>query len=303
MMQPANVGRGRLRRIGWLWGWVAAFVTGLLVLGFWLGSPASGEAASLDDPGATSGPALGLAGAENDGTLRQISVPILMYHYISTPPEDADVYRLDLSVTPHQFRQQMEYLAEHDYRVVSLYDVNQALRWGAPLPPRPVVLTFDDGYRDAFSEAFPVLEEFGYTATFFVITARLDQGHPDYLTWRMAEQMAQAGMSIESHTKEHPNLTARDGDFLYYQIQGSLESIQAHLGARPRLFCYPGGRWDEEVLAMLHGLGVWAAVTTEGGLEQTTDAPLLMRRVRVSGSTDLATFGALLRWDWEQPSS
>lgn len=299
MRHPISVRRGYWEQIGWGLGWVAALLAGLLIIGLLPVSPVLGEAAGVDDGGAASGPALSLAGADNDGTLREIDVPILMYHYVSDPPDDADIYRLDLSVAPHRFREQMQYLAEHGYQVVSLYDVDRALRWGAALPPRPVVLTFDDGYRDAFTEVFPVLEEFGYTATFFVITALLDQGHPDYLTWAMAGQMAQAGMSIESHTKEHPNLTARDGDFLYYQIQGSLESIEAHLGTRPRLFCFPGGRWDEAVLAMLRTLGVSAAVTTEGGMAQTTDASLLMRRVRISGSTDLATFGALLRWDWE----
>jgi hypothetical protein len=166
-----------------------------------------------------------LAGADNDGTLRQIDVPILMYHYVSNPPDDADVYRLDLSVAPSHFRQQMQYLADHHYNVVSLYDVDLALRWGAPLPPRPVVLTFDDGYRDAFSEAFPVLEEFGYTATFFVITARLDQGHPENLTCRWQ----QSGPGGDEHRKPYKGASqpeARDGEFLYYQIQGSLESIE-----------------------------------------------------------------------------
>lgn len=233
-----------------------------------------------------------------DGTLRQIGVPILMYHYISVPPDDADIYRQDLSVTPARFRSQMQYLADQGYHVVSLYDVNRALRWGTSLPAKPVVLTFDDGYRDAFTEAFPVLVEFDYTATFFVITARLDEGHPDYITWAQAETMAEAGMSIESHTKDHPNLSGRDSAFLLYQIEGSAESIEAHTGLRPRLFCYPGGRWDDSVLAALRSFGLWAAVTTESGIEHTTDGLLLLRRVRISGSSDLPTFAALLRWDW-----
>jgi peptidoglycan/xylan/chitin deacetylase (PgdA/CDA1 family) len=244
-----------------------------------------------------------LDGGGWDGTLRRIAVPILMYHYISVPPDEEDVYRVDLSVSPEDFRAQMRYLASAGYAVISLYDLNMALRWGAPLPPRPVVITFDDGYRDAYEHAFPVLQEHGFTATFFVITGRLDAGDPAYISWQQAGEMAVAGMSIASHTKEHPNLVGRDPDFLHYQIQGSLESIEAHTGQPARFFCYPAGRWDEAALEALRAHGVWAAVVTEGGVEHTTDGMLLLRRVRVSGDTDLSTFAALVRWDWERATS
>lgn len=242
-------------------------------------------------------------GSGGDGTLRRVAVPILMYHYISTPPDDADIYRRDLSVTPAHFRAQMAYLAEQGFHVISLYDLNLALRWGAPLPPDPVILTFDDGYRDAYTEAFPILQEFGFTATFFVITARLDEGHPAYITWAQAQEMIWAGMSIESHTKDHVDLRSRDQSFLAYQILGSVESIEAHTGRRPQFFCFPSGRWDEAALDVLRTAGLWAAVTTEGGVDHTTDSRLLLPRVRVSGDTDLATFEVLLRWSWDRPVS
>ncbi len=242
-------------------------------------------------------------GSGGDGTLRRVAVPILMYHYISTPPADADIYRQDLSVTPTRFHAQMAYLAAHGYHVISLYDLNLALRWGAPLPPNPVILTFDDGYRDAYTEAFPILQEFGYTATFFVITTRLDEGHPAYLSWSQAQEMIRAGMSIESHTKDHVDLRSRDQSFLAYQVLGSIESIEAHTGRRPQFFCFPAGHWDEGVLDVVRASGLWAAVTTEGGVDHTTDENLLLPRVRISGDTDLATFGVLLRWEWDRPVS
>ncbi len=239
-------------------------------------------------------------GGSGDGTLRRIAVPILMYHYVSVPPEDADVYRRDLSVTPTNFRAQMAFLAERGYTVIGLDDLNLALRWGAPLPPNPVVLTFDDGYADAYHVVFPILREFGYTGTFFVITRRLDEGHPAYLTWTQAREMAQAGMSIESHTTDHFDLRGRDSAFLIDQIQGSIERIEAHTGRRPRFFCYPSGRWDRGAVEGLASLGIWAAVTTEGGIEHTSDATLLLRRVRISGDTDLGTFAVLLAWEWDR---
>ncbi len=268
----------------------------------WSGWSSGGLVAMTPAAGVRS-PAEVLAGDGGDGTLRRIAAPVLMYHYISVPPEDADAYRQDLSVTPEDFRAQMAYLAASGYTPISLYDLNLALRWGTPLPPRPVVLTFDDGYRDFYEHAFPVLQELGFTATVFVITARLDAGDPAYLTWAQARELAAAGIDIESHTKDHPSLIGRDAEFLHYQIKGSLESIEAHLGRPAHLFCYPAGRWDEAVLAALPEYGVWLAVVTEGGIEHTTDGVHLLRRVRISGDTDLETFAALLRWEWDRAAS
>lgn len=236
--------------------------------------------------------------AGGDGTLRQIKVPILMYHYISVPPEGADIYRLDLSVSPDRFHQQMQFLAENGYHPISLYQLYDAMQWGQPLPPKPVVITFDDGYRDMYENAFPILQQYGFTATCFVITTRLDEGHPAYINWVQAQEMAAAGINIESHTKDHPNLFGRDDDFLIYQVLGSMESIAAHLETEPRMFSYPSGRWDENVMRVLGSAGVWLAVTTENGALHDSDAPLLVHRVRISGETDLPTFAALLRWDW-----
>ncbi len=269
------------------------------LLGAWPGLLGGAQAAVA--PGMLGRPLVEeMLGGGGDGTLRRIAAPVLMYHYISTPPEDADVYRQDLSVTPEDFRAQMAYLAAGGYTPVSLYDLNMALRWGTPLPPRPVVLTFDDGYRDFYENAFPILQEFGFRATVFVITARLDAGDPAYLTWAQTRELAAAGIDIGSHTKDHPSLVGRDLEFLHYQIKGSLESLEAHLGRPVHLFCYPAGRWDEATLAVLPEYGVWLAVVTEGGIEHTTDNIHLLRRVRVSGDTDLETFAALLRWEWDR---
>ncbi len=93
-----------------------------------------------------------------DETRRRIRVPILMYHYVSVPPPDADIYRLDLSVTPQQFAQHIAWLAQNGFTSISLDDLYRALTDGYPLPPKPVILTFDDGYADAYTNAFPVLQ-------------------------------------------------------------------------------------------------------------------------------------------------
>lgn len=225
-------------------------------------------------------------------------VPILMYHYVSTPPPEADRYRLDLSVTPRQFAEQLAWLRANDFTTITLDDLYAALMTGASLPDRPVILTFDDGYADAYEHAFPLLVEFDMTGTFFVITETLDAAQPGYLTWDQARVMAEAGMSIQSHSRSHPDLTDNcNYDCLVWQILGSVETIEAHLGQRPRFFSYPGGRYDRAVLALLPQVGIQAAVTTRSGTLHTSARPLELKRARVRGTTTLTDFAWMLL-DW-----
>ncbi len=229
--------------------------------------------------------------AHPDETRRRISVPVLMYHYISVPPPDADRYRLDLSVTPAHFAEQLAWLARSGYTTITLDDLYAALSEGQPLPPRPVALTFDDGYADAYDHAFRLLRARGMVGTFFVVTEWLDARTPGYLTWEQARTMARAGMAIQSHSRSHPDLSVGcDYDCLVYQILGSVESIEAQIGVRPRFFCYPGGRYSDAVLTVVDQVGIAAAVTTHAGMRHLSEQPLLLPRVRIRGTTTLSEF-------------
>jgi peptidoglycan/xylan/chitin deacetylase (PgdA/CDA1 family) len=242
-------------------------------------------------PGRAADPAPALAG---DGTLRRIRVPILMYHYISVPPPDADVYRVDLSVTPTRFREHVAYLAREGYSTTSLVALDDALMWGRPLPPNPVILTFDDGHLDHYTQAFPILREQQMTGTFFIITGFADRNERGYMSWEQIKAMADAGMAMESHTKTHMDLRGRDEAFLVYQIMGSRESLLAHTGRASRVFCYPGGRYDAATLALLRTTDVLRAVTTQHGALHTTDNRYELPRLRVSYETGVAGLSSLL---------
>lgn len=200
-----------------------------------------------------------------NSNLWTLRVPILMYHYISEPPADADIYRTDLSVAPENFRQQMAYLAENGYTPIDLYQLSAAVTSQIELPEKPVILTFDDGYLDNYENAFPILQEFDFIGTFFIITDLADQGAEGYATWEQLEEMAAAGMRLESHTKSHPDLTTLGRDGVIFQALGSQETIAAHIGYTPRYLCYPGGRYTEETMQILSELDFWGAVTTQGG--------------------------------------
>jgi peptidoglycan/xylan/chitin deacetylase (PgdA/CDA1 family) len=231
-----------------------------------------------------------------DGIIRRIRVPILMYHYISTPPDTADKYRLDLSVTPENFRTQLQWLKDNGYQTITADELAGALTRGRKLPERPVMITFDDGYKDAYENAYPILKEFGYTGVFFVVTDLLDHNAAGYLNWDQAEEMARNGMSIQNHSRRHYDMRNRDHDWLVYEILGPMQTIEAHTGIRPLFFCYPGGEFDQAVVDELRDLNVVAAFTTNDGTYDTTDGMLRLPRVRMRGTTTIASFAQLMTW-------
>ena len=235
-------------------------------------------------------PTLGALPTPPSGLSWTLRVPILMYHYISIPPEDADIYRIDLSVHPDNFRAQMAYLAENGYTTVDLYDLSRAITNQGELPEKPVIITIDDGYLDAYEIAFPILQEFGHTATIFVITDLVDREHPAYATWPMLKEMAEAGMRIEPHSKTHINLNDRPRDLLIWEILGSQETVAYHIGYTPRYFAYPGGRYDELTLQIMEELDFWGTVTTMGGRWNGFDNRYEWRRMRVRYTTSLPEF-------------
>jgi peptidoglycan/xylan/chitin deacetylase (PgdA/CDA1 family) len=106
--------------------------------------------------------------------------------------------------------------------------------------------------------------------------------------------MAQAGMSMESHTRDHPGLDGRDYDFLVYQLLGAQESLEHYTGKQPHMFCYPSGHYDDLVLTVLRTMPVWRAVTTQPGAFHTTDNRLEMPRLRITNDTGVLGLAMLL---------
>jgi peptidoglycan/xylan/chitin deacetylase (PgdA/CDA1 family) len=223
-----------------------------------------------------------------------VNVPILMYHYVSELPADADVYRRDLTVTPDRFEAQMRYLKEEGYTTVILSDIYEALTEGKPLPPRPIVLTFDDGYKDAYAHVLPVLQEYGFIGEFFVLATPAHYQAPHYLSWNDMKEMADAGMSMQAHGRDHVELTNRANDFLVYQILGAREAVEAHTGQPVRFFCYPSGRHDEATRAVVASAGYWGAVTTAWGTELRLDNRYTWPRIRIKGAWELESYASVL---------
>jgi peptidoglycan/xylan/chitin deacetylase (PgdA/CDA1 family) len=231
-----------------------------------------------------------------DGARRTLQVPVLMYHYVSSAPEGADTVRRDLSVTPDQFEEHLLFLQQAGYTSISLHDLALALQTGYRLPEKPLVITLDDGYRDNYEVAFPLLQRYDFTATFFLLTSVIDQEHPGYVSWEQVIEMGAAGMEMGAHGYTHVDMRERTVDYLVWQMLGSKEAIEARIGEPVRFFCYPSGKYDEQAMRVLHSADYWGAVTVELGDTQRSDGMFELPRVRVHGRYTALDLANVLDW-------
>jgi peptidoglycan/xylan/chitin deacetylase (PgdA/CDA1 family) len=231
-----------------------------------------------------------------DGTPRQSVIPILMYHHIAVAGPGADAIRRDLSVSPANFEAQLRYLVEHGYEPITLESLILHLQVGLSLPPKPVILTFDDGFKDQYTNAYPLLKRYGFTGTFFVISGFVDEGRPEHMSWSEIELLHANGMEIGSHTYTHPSLAGKSFDYIVWQVLGSMEAIEARTREPVRFFSYPSGQYDQQVVDVLESAGYWGAVTVEAGSLQTSERPFELKRIRVRGAYDLEDFDHWLNY-------
>jgi len=231
-----------------------------------------------------------------DGVPREATVPILMYHHVGEPPPGADAIRRDLTVSSGEFEAQLAYLSEEGYQTIHLSDLVMHLQMGRRLPPKPIVITFDDGYHDTLSNAYPLLKKYGFMATFFIITRLADEGREGYLSWEEIKILHTAGMEIGSHTHSHPDLREQPYDYVVWQVLGSKEAIEARTKEPVRLFAYPSGRYDQQVVEVLESTSYWGAVAIGQGAHQSSDRAFELQRIRVRGSYSLRDFARWLNY-------
>src|SRR5947209_2756890 len=166
-------------------------------------------------------------------------VPVFIYHHVKHLKPNEDAIERGLTILPAQFLTQMRKLLAAGFHTVTAARLIGSLRAGASLPTRPVVLTFDDGYADVFTNVYPVLLRLRLTATFFIVPGFL--GRSRYLTWNQVLTMARHGMDIEAHTLTHPDLTTLSEAAIWREIWGSRHTLQQRLHRPVRVLAYPYG--------------------------------------------------------------
>jgi peptidoglycan/xylan/chitin deacetylase (PgdA/CDA1 family) len=239
------------------------------------------------------------------------SIPILMYHRISDDAETGVHPYYRTSTSPQQFASQMKYLHENGYRTASLPEIVSQLQGKAAVVDNRVVITFDDGYRDFYQHAFPVLSQYGFSATVFLPTAYIGD-HPvqfmgkDCLTWAEVRELNNHGILFGSHTVTHPQLRELSVPAIKVEIGNSKAMIEEKLGSAVRSFAYPyafpqtDSDFTEMLRDSLRSAGYQNGVCTIVGRAKRSSEPLFLERLPVNSCDDRALFNAKLAgaYDW-----
>lgn len=219
----------------------------------------------------------------------RIQLPILMYHYIRTVTNPRDTVGIGLSVPPEIFDEQMKFLKDEGYTTVTLDDLTSVWKFGTPLPEKSIVLTFDDGYEDFYTAAFPILTKYNFKATIYIVTDFIDR--PNYLTKTQLEEISQSPLiTIGSHTQRHVNLQATSGTKLRDEIFESKTWLEKVTERPINHFCYPSGKYNQRAIQHVEAAGYTTATTTDPGMSHDGEYPFILRRVRVPGGISLKNF-------------
>jgi peptidoglycan/xylan/chitin deacetylase (PgdA/CDA1 family)/SAM-dependent methyltransferase len=228
------------------------------------------------------------------------SVPILMYHRVADQgPAALSRFR----VSPRQFQAQVELLRRSGFNSITEAELLAAREANRPLPGRPVMITFDDGYEDLAQAAWPILRQRGFTATVFVVSehvggrAEWDVEHGEaapLMDWDTLRRLSDQGLQVGAHSASHrplPDLTTRE---VYLELLRPKRAIEAELGRTPVSFCYPHGAWDDRVSIAASQCGYELAYSCSEGRSTLTEYPFALSRIEVAGEDDLDAFSRKL---------
>ena len=228
---------------------------------------------------------------------RRKNVRILMYHSIS----HFQNYN-QLVVPPQNFDGQMKYLFDKGYSVISLEELIYHIRNRKEIPYKSIVITFDDGYKDNYTYAFPILKKYNFTATIFLTTnyigkdkrlgwakmsALVESGG---LSWEQISEMSNYGISFDNHTCSHPILTEIDDERARHEIIRSKSTIEEKLGTEVKFFAYPGGYFSQKHKDMVAEAGFLGACSIVPGSNDAKTDIFALRRTEISPKDTIFDF-------------
>jgi peptidoglycan/xylan/chitin deacetylase (PgdA/CDA1 family) len=237
-------------------------------------------------------------------------VPILMYHSVSDNLFGKSHPYYQINTSPTVFARQMRWLRQHGYRTMDLPEMWKAMETGQDVS-KTVVITFDDGYRDFYTDAFEVMRQCGFSATIFLATDRI-QNYPvriegvEYLTWAEVAELNAGGIQFGSHTVSHPDLRSLGPEQIEYELGCSKEIIEQKLGTAVDSFAYPFAFPEEDrtftqfLAGMLENLGFENGVSTIIGRAGKTNNRFYLPSLPVNSWDDASLLRAKLEggYDW-----
>jgi peptidoglycan/xylan/chitin deacetylase (PgdA/CDA1 family) len=237
-------------------------------------------------------------------------VPILMYHSISDNLFGKSHPYYQINTSPCIFARQMKWLRQAGYQTLSLSQLHAAFECGN-IPSKAVVITFDDGYQDFYTDAFPALRKYDFTATVFLATGRIQDTAMriegvDYMTWPEVRELNTLGIEFGSHTVSHPDLRSLGPEEIDYELGYSKETIEDQLGASVNSFAYPFAFPEEDrsftryLVDVLENHGFESGVSTVIGRATREGNRFFLPRLPVNSWDDYSLFRAKLEggYDW-----
>lgn len=216
-------------------------------------------------------------------TQKPKAVPVLLYHEVA---DYADVDPL-LFTTLDQFRQHMIAISGAGYQTITFDDYYNHITFGTPLPEKPIIITFDDGYLGNYLYAFPVLKALGMKATIFVITDSVENDNVTFphFSWAQAREMVDSGLiSIQSHTRSHQDLATLELRHALGEMVTSRNAIERNLGVECRYLAFPYGSYNDDIYWLARMAGYYMTVkVTDSGVNYPADGNIPLTRLTVSG--------------------
>lgn len=200
-------------------------------------------------------------------------VPVLNYHKV-------DNLNIALSLTPEEFDEQIGYLAANGYHAITPDQLMNYLKYGRALPDKPVLITFDDGYLDNYTNAYPILKKHGFTATIFIVTDLVGKDER-FMTWDQVREMQKDGFVFGSHTVNHTPLTKMSSEQAAAELADSAAEMERQLGAKPRYFAYPTGAYNLKIEDLVRQTGYRAAFTIRYGQVGIESDPYALERIPI----------------------
>jgi len=208
-----------------------------------------------------------------------IHLPILMYHHIDYLSPNASKMWRDLTVSPERFEKQAKYLFDNHYQPITFREFIDYLNSGKSLSEKSLIITFDDGWKNQYQYAFPILKKYNFLATFFVVVNYI--GGSSLMSWEELRELLDNGMEIGSHTMNHPNLRTLSEEKLRYEIQNSKIILEEKLGQKILVFAYPYGALDSKVIKAVKDSNYLAARSCIEGFDQNPENVYTLKTIQV----------------------
>lgn len=221
-----------------------------------------------------------------DNGSKTVRVPVLNYHCI-----DNNIFGVkDMFVSVENFEKQMKFLKSKGYNTITFEDLG---RIGSIKLKRPIMITFDDGYKDNYTNAYPILKKYKLRATIFLITSML--GRKNYLNAEELHKMADV-MDIESHTVHHKYLTRLTDEEIEYEVKNSQAYLEKLLNKNITALAYPYGSYDGKVISVIKKYYKYGLATGYGRLHGIRERNYEIKRIGISNRTDIRSFKRLIRY-------